>query len=99
MEQIPLEAVLRQMGNRKGIRPSRAGHSGQPAWLHQQGALPDQPSGLLWWGDSIGEQGKDVDVIYLDVCKASHSVPHNILLSLLERDGFDGGLSAGQGIG
>ena len=77
MEKILLEAVLRHMEKREVIGDSQHGFT-------------KGKSCLLRWNDYVSGQGKSYDVVYLDFCKAFIMVPNNILLSKLERDGFDG---------
>ena len=70
----------------------------QPTWLHQGQVLPNQPSGLLWWSDYTSRQGKSNCVICLDFCKASDTVPHNILPLNWGDMVLMGGLFGGWGI-
>jgi len=83
MERFTLSALTGHGKDNQGIRPSQHGFMKGSSCLTNLISCYDQVTRLV-------DDGKAVDVVYLDFRKAFNTFPHIILLEKLAADGLDG---------
>ncbi|CAM4662709.1 unnamed protein product [Lepidochelys olivacea] len=82
MEQVLKESILKHLEERKVIRNSQHGFTKGKSCLTNLIAFYDKITGSV-------DEGKAVDVLFLDFSKAFDTVSHNILASKLKKSGLD----------
>jgi len=83
MELFILSALTRHVKDNQGIRPSQHGFMKGRSCLTNLISFYDQVTCTM-------DEGKAVDITYLDFSKAFDTIPHSILLEKLAAHGLDG---------
>jgi len=82
MEQLIPDVICKQVEEKKVVRSSQHGFTKGKSCLTNMNAFYDS---MTSWVD----EGRAVDVVYLDFSKASDTVSHNILIGKLRKRGLD----------